>query len=218
MNPTIENICDELRSSGIIGKPGSIIFELGGICIDIDNKDVMGGILQSWLGAWFESKNFDIEPDLETQKFPDFNFSNGMKLELKTFDSEKGPAFDIANFNSYVRSLLKTPERLDFEYLVLSYKFVNTAVSIEQVWAKKVWELCGSSETNVLNLQKKNGVVYNIRPKNWYNKGVDIFKSRRDFVKALSGAITKFGVQDLDGLVWFDEVSDLYLKRTGFQL
>ena len=91
-------------------------------------------------------------------------------------------------------------------------------MSIEQVWAKKVWELCGSSETNVLNLQKKNGVVYNIRPKNWYNKDVDIFKSRRDFVTALSGAITKFGVQDLDGRVWFNDVSDLYLKRTGLQL
>ena len=218
MNPTITNICDDLNSSGIIGERGSIVFELGGIRVEIDNKDVMGGLLQSWISAWFKSRSYEVEPNPDTQKFPDFNFSNGMKIELKTFNALASPAFDIANFNSYVQSLLKMPERLDFEYLVLGYKSVNTSVSIEKVWAKKVWELCGSSETNILTLQVKNGIPYNIRPKVWFHKDSNTFKTRKEFVFALSKAIKKFDVKGIDGSTWFDGVSELYQKRTGLQI
>jgi type II restriction enzyme len=106
-------------------KIGSVEIKLGNITAKYNGKDAIGDLLQEWLGEWMKSKNFYFRTKVNTQEFPDFLLDTtddkGL-LEIKTFNANATPAFDIANYNSYCKSLLKNPERLNADYLILSYK------------------------------------------------------------------------------------------------
>ena len=216
-NPLISEIVTKIRESGVIRKDGLLTFELAGISIEIDNKDVIGGILQSWFGEWLKVNGFkDIQK--ETQQFPDFQFNGDIWMELKTFDAEKSPSFDVANFASYIDSLLIKPQRLNSDYLIFSYIVHDSRISINDIWIKKVWEITGPSERNILNLQVKRNQPYNIRPKTWYSHNVETFNSRREFVNALWRAGMHFETPKSCDNFWFDKVEYLFEERTGMKL
>ena len=109
-------------------KIGSVEIKLGSISAKYNGKDAIGILLQEWLAEWFDSKNYYYRTKVNTQVFPDFLLneteSDGL-LELKTFNADAGAAFDIANFDSYCTSLLETPERIDADYLIFSYKMID---------------------------------------------------------------------------------------------
>ena len=216
-NPLVSQIVSQLRADNVTKKKGLLKFELAGISIEIDNKDVLGGILQSWFSAWLNTHGYN---DLQeaTQQFPDYLFKGEIYLELKTFNSEATPAFDVANFASYVDSLLIKPQRLNSDYLIMSYKVESSRISIVDFWVKKVWEITGPSETNILKLQVKRGEVYNIRPKTWYNGRVETFSSRKDFVIALWQAGMRFETPSSCDEEWFAKVESVFKKITGSNL
>ena len=87
-NPLISEIVAKVRTDGVIKKAGLLQFELAGISIEIDNKDIVGGVLQSWFGEWLKVHGYEYL-NSATQTFPDFEFNGDIYLELKTFNSEK---------------------------------------------------------------------------------------------------------------------------------
>ncbi len=206
-------------------KIGSVEIKLGNITAKYNGKDAIGDLLQEWLGEWMRSKKYYFSTKHNTQEFPDFLLSESDTkdfLELKTFNANASPAFDIANFDSYCTSLLTIPERLDADYLILSYKMINSELSVDNVWLKKVWEIAGTSGANPINLQTKYKQPYNLRPVKWYsdrktkNKP---FKCKLDFIKAISETHLKYPTNSESySEDWLKNVSEKYLENTGVKL
>jgi hypothetical protein len=175
---------------------GCTQFKLGGISLEIEGKDGLGGLIEEWFGVWAKSNGFSIyNPkfvDGASQEFPDYYVGNSKDgyLEIKTFDSDASPNFDIANFDSYCESLATKPHRLFSDYLIFSYKLDGTSLSIDKVWLKKIWEITCASAAYPLKTQNKRGVIYNIRPATFHSSGTrtskfSIFSGPTQFVDAL---------------------------------
>lgn len=202
---------------------GSVEIKLGNITAKYNGRDAIGDLLQEWLGNWFDSKNYFYRTKSNTQEFPDFLLSdkeNKDFLEIKTFNADASPAFDIANFDSYCTSLLSSPERIEADYLILSYKMINSELRIDNVWLKKVWEISSPSGPNDIKIQTKRGQIYNIRPCTWYSKRLAYqpFSNKLDFLKALSKTQSNYSQCDRYKTSWLQNVKDTYLKNTGFDL
>ncbi len=129
--------------------------------ITVKTKDTVGNLLQEWLKAWFRFADIDFVENTNTQSFPDFlldkdNTKKGL-LEVKSFDFDRGPGFDLANFDSYCESLLNAAYRLDSDYLILAYQMKEGILEIKNVWLKKIWELACPSSTYPLKTRHSNG-------------------------------------------------------------
>ena len=202
---------------------GSVEIILGGISAKYNGKDAIGDLLQEWLGKWLDEKGFYFRQPSNSQEFPDFlltESNNSGFLELKTFNAEASPAFDIANFDSYCTSLLKIPERIDADYLILSYKMINTRLSIDNIWLKKVWEMTSPSGPDPIKLQVKRGQIYNLRPCTWYSNRLQYqpFSNKKDFLVAISETHNKYLQCDKYKENWLKKVSDKYLENTGIAI
>lgn len=202
---------------------GSVEITLGGISAKYNGKDAIGDLLQEWLGEWLIQKGFYFRQPNNTQAFPDFlltESANSGFLELKTFNADASPAFDIANFDSYCTSLLFIPERIDADYLILSYKMIDAQLSIDNIWLKKVWEITGSSETEPIKVQVKRNQMYNLRPCSWYGKRLKYqpFDNKSDFLNALAATHPLFPQSDKYKTNWLEIVKTKYFENTGIQL
>lgn len=202
---------------------GSVEIILGGISAEYKGKDAIGDLLQEWLGEWLSQNKFYFRQPTNTQEFPDFlltESSNSGFLELKTFNAEASPAFDIANFDSYCTSLLIIPERIEADYLILSYKMVNAELSIDNIWLKKVWEITSPSGQDPLKMQVKRNQVYNIRPCTWYSNKLRYkpFSNKIEFLKAISNTLDLYPQCDKYKNNWLNNVKSKYLENTGIKL
>jgi NgoBV restriction endonuclease len=203
---------------------GTVEIILGGISAKYNGKDAIGDLLQEWLGEWLKQNNYYFRTRVNTQEFPDFLLNEndiGGFLEIKTFNALASPAFDIANFDSYNKSLLIKPERLDADYLIFAYKMIDSVLSIENIWLKKVWEIAGVSGANPVNMQTKNSQPYNLRPIKWYaakakNKP---FPNKIEFLNALAATHVKYDHSTSSySNNWLEKVSEQYFKNTGIKL
>lgn len=203
---------------------GSVEIKLGGVSAKYNGKDAIGDLLQEWLGKWLEQNNFFYRTRVNTQEFPDFLLEEDDKegfLEIKTFNANATPAFDIANFDSYNKSLLIKPERLDADYLIFSYKMENSILSIDNLWLKKVWEIAGTSGTNPVNMQTKNKQPYNLRPVKWYtgkakNKP---FPNKLSFIEAIAESLEKYSHSTSSySKNCLENVRNKYYENTGIKL
>lgn len=203
---------------------GSIEIIFGGIAAKYNGKDAIGDLLQEWLGEWLRQKNFYFRTRENTQEFPDFLLAEDDKsgfLEIKTFNSSATPAFDIANFDSYNKSLLTKPERLDADYLIFGYKMVDSVLSIENLWLMKVWEIAGTSGVNPVNMQTKNNQPYNLRPIKWYAKTAKNkpFANKIEFISAISQTLDKYSHSTSSySKNWIENVKEKYFENTGIKL
>ncbi len=202
---------------------GSIEITLGGISAKYNGKDAIGDLLQEWLGEWFKLKNFYFRQPFNSQTFPDFLLTDSPNidfLELKTFNAYASPAFDIANFDSYCTSLLMIPERIDANYLIISYKMLNTELSIDNVWLKKVWEITSPSGPDPIKLQVKRKQIYNLRPCTWYSKRLIFqpFENKMDFLKALADTHNLYPQCEHYKTNWLENVKRKYFENTGIML
>ncbi len=202
---------------------GSVEIRLGGVLAKYNGKDAIGDLLQEWLAEWLMQNNYYFRVPENTQEFPDFLLSergNVGFLELKTFNAEASPAFDIANFDSYCTSLLITPERIDADYLIFSYKMVDSVLSIDNIWLKKVWELTSPSGQDPIKLQTKRKQIYNIRPCTWYSQRLRYqpFIDRNDFLIAIAATQELYPQCDKYKKNWLETVKRLYKKNTGTKL
>ena len=187
---------------------GGITLTLGKLTIDIESKDSVGDLIQEWLFHYLKDKgiNIYVPYDKSTQEFPDYyleksNEKNNL-LEVKTFNYNNGPGFDLANFDAYCKSLYIDPQRLYADYIILGYTLVGAKLKIEEIWLKKIWELTGNKQLTSkttqekypnlpkefpINLQIKKSVIVNIRPYKWYSEDIKDKKmeNEKEFVEAL---------------------------------
>lgn len=202
---------------------GSVEIILGGISAKYNGKDAIGDLLQEWLGEWLKQKNFYFRTRVNTQEFPDFLLAEDDKsgfLEIKTFNANATPAFDIANFDSYNKSLLIKPERLDADYLIFGYKMEDSVLSVDNLWLKKVWEIAGTSGANPVNMQTKNSQPYNLRPIKWYAKTAKNkpFANKTEFINAISQTLEKYSHSTSSySENWLKNVKAKYFENTGIK-
>lgn len=221
---TAIQIYDELLNKfKITEKIGSIEITLGNISAKYNGKDAIGDLLQEWLGQWMKNKKYYFRTRKNTQTFPDFLLSESDTenfLELKTFNADASPAFDVANFDSYCTSLLEIPERIEADYLIISYKMINTELTIDNIWLKKVWEITSPSGPDAIKIQRKRGQIYNLRPCTWYSKRLRYqpYTNKKDFLKALEETINKNAQCMAYQKNWLTKVKAKYLENTGVKL
>jgi len=202
---------------------GNVVIILGGVTAKYNGKDAIGDLLQEWLGEWLKQQNLYFRQPTNSQEFPDFlltESANSGFLELKTFNADASPAFDIANFDSYCTSLLTIPERIEADYLIFSYKMINGELSIDNIWLKKVWEITSPSGPDPIKLQVKRNQIYNIRPCTWYSNRLQFqpFTNKMDFLNAIANTHNSYPQCDKYKTNWLDLVKSKYFKNTGIML
>ena len=209
---------------GIIGETGKISFTVKDLTITVKTKDTVGNLLQEWLKAWFHFADIDFVENTNTQSFPDFlldkdNTKKGL-LEVKSFDFDRGPGFDLANFDSYCESLLNAAYRLDSDYLILAYQMKEGILEIKNVWLKKIWELACPSSTYPLKVQEKKGIIYNIRSSVWYSDRARFkpFNSVEAFLTALNETRYQYPQTRHSNGHWLRKVVKNYQEHTGILL
>jgi type II restriction enzyme len=218
-------IYQKLINAGIKTKTGKITIEYLGVKADLDSKDAVGHLLQEWLGEWFKANQIYALPNPHTQKSPDFflnpNSDKSDLLEVKSFNYDADPAFDVADFESYWESLQTKAYILDTDYLIFGYSLSNYTLQVKDLWLKKIWEITGSSSKYPVKCQYSNSnqTIKKIRPITWHKKlnsrSTPPFSSRRDFVYALHQTLLKYKQNNSQIVNWFQTVDNNYSKHTG---
>jgi len=220
---TAQQLKDRLEESGIYSARGNITMSLNGTSVLIKATDTIGNNIQEWLSQWlFENNIYFRSPD-NTQNFPDFYLSeneNSGFLEVKSYFAPRRPAFDVANFDSYWQSIRDNPTRLDADYLIFAYDLINGALSIRQIYLKKVWEITGRATDYPLNCQRKNGQIYNIRPISFHSIQATIlpFTCKGEFIAALYKTVLGHTNRATDTKQWLKQVIQGYMEHSDEDL
>lgn len=222
MKFTAQKLFQKLLTEEIKNKTGSTLFSFLGVETKIRSKSPVGYVFQDWLENWMRNNNIDVRVPDNSQEYPDFYLDPERNdrdlLEIKTFDSDASPNFDVANFDAYTRSLKTKAYRLDSDYLIFSYKMSEDGdFSVCDFWVKKVWEITSPSERFAVRTQVKQDVIVNIRPANWnsINPQFKIFESRKAFVKALHETLLAYPSRRDASKNWYKEVVANYKVHTG---
>lgn len=208
----------------IVGEKGVINFSLKDLTISIETKDTVGNLLQEWLKAWMLREGIEFEENANSQVFPDFYLDKSDKkqglLEVKSFDWDRGPGFDLANFDSYCNSMLEKAYRIDSDYLIFAYQMSGSVLTIKDVWVKKIWELACPSGTYPLKVQEKKSVIYNIRPSTWFSERTKFkpFESKEAFLAALNETRYQYPQTRHTNGHWLQNVLKNYQEHTGIKL
>lgn len=211
-----------LNEDKILELDGKIQFYLGDVDIIVKQKDVVGNIMQEWLQGWLEKRGYFYKTNTNSQMPPDFFLEEDNDkqnlLEVKAFNREATPAFDIADFRMYAQEIVTKPWMLDVDYLIFGYKMSDEGiVTIKEMWLKKVWEISRRMEKWPLNLQVKKKVVHKIRPGVWYRtpRSFKIFKSKIDFLSAVEHTVWQNPeTRSLSG-EWKDKFLKSYKRHYG---
>ena len=194
MRLSAQEIYDRLLNDDhLLELEGQIKFYLGDVNIIVKQKDVVGNIMQEWLQGWLDARGIEYAPSENTQMPPDFfldpdDRTKGL-LEVKAFNRNGSPGFDIADFRMYASEIQEKPYMLDVDYLIFGYDMSDDGVvTIKDVWLKKVWQITRRMENYPINLQVKEGVIHKIRPGVWNSERVKdyaIFDCLEDFISAI---------------------------------
>lgn len=220
---TAQQLFMNLSSLNLEKQSGIILFNLAGISVKINTTDTVGITLQAWLKQYLLNNNiYFLEPS-NTQEFPDFYLDDNdiysSMLEVKAFNYNATPAFDIANFESYCSSVVNKPYRLDANYLIFGYIMNNFGdITIKKIWLYKIWQIAGTSQHFPLKTQVKRDMIYNIRPNSDFksgNKGP--FQTREEFLFAIYKTLSSYkGEVFADN--WKNSLSVNYKKYYGYDL
>ncbi|UUD35075.1 NgoBV family restriction endonuclease [Mycoplasmopsis caviae] len=190
MERSVIDIFNMLKAD-ILHKKGKIVFELSGIKAIIDSLDIVGISIQNWLKVWLMNKNIYFDMPKTTQEFPDFYLSMNDKqnnmLEIKTFNCTIAPSFDIANYESFINSIVSEPYRLNADYIIFSYQMDKRGtITINNAWLMKIWEIAGSGNRYPLKVQVKRNTIYNIRPNSRFKNNAQVpFANKEQFLNAI---------------------------------
>lgn len=190
-----KDLYNKVQVFKMLDRSGKITFDYSNVKFEVSEKSAIGDLFQEWLGRWMLENDIEYRTNPNTQKFPDYYLhetSNSEDLlELKTFDSDAGAAFDVANFDTYTRSLLAEPYKINADYLIFSYTFREGVFKVADIWIKKIWEITGPMNDRPINMQVKQGVFVNIRPVKWYSKRARFkpFGDKKTFLEALHKTI-----------------------------
>ncbi|NCB03204.1 MAG: NgoBV family restriction endonuclease [Spirochaetia bacterium] len=213
-----------LEREGIYNSIGKIVITLNGINVTIKKNDIIGNALQEWLEGFLVSHDIYFRPQ-PLQEFPDLYLgeSNTQNLcEMKTFYGPRRPAFDIANFMTYINSIADNAYRLDSDYIIFSYTHNDDGeIMIQNIYCKKVWEIAGPAQSYPLNVQRKNGQIVNIRPIDWRENGgrrIQPFASLLEFLVALYQTYLNYTNSVRTTNDWINSVLNGYYEHCGQDL
>lgn len=227
MKLTAQQIYEKLiNEDKILKLKGQIKFYLGDVDIIVKQKDVVGNIMQEWLQGWLEKNDIDYSVNVNTQMPPDFFLNPDDKtknlLEVKAFNRNASPGFDIADFRMYAEEILEKPYMLDVDYLIFGYDMNEEGiVSIKDIWLKKVWQITRRMKKWPINLQIKDNVVHKIRPAVWYStRKVDytVFESLEDFISAIEETVYQNPKTRENAGTWKEEFLENYKNQAGKDL
>lgn len=223
---TARQVYDELvQRDKIFEQQGRITFNLADIDIVVCQKDVVGNIIQEWLKGWLDKKNISYALNSNSQMPPDFYLdttdTTKELLEVKAFNYNASPGFDIADFRMYQEEIIDKPYMLHVDYLIFGYEMSDDGiVTIKDLWLKKVWEICRCMENWPINLQVKQNVVHKIRPATWYseNSRYPVFESLEDFVSAIEETVYQNPKTHAESGTWKNKFLASYFKKYGVKL
>lgn len=229
MRLTAQEVYDKLvNEDGILQLEGQIKFYLGDVNIIVKQRDVVGNIMQEWLQGWLDKRGIEYAPSENTQMPPDFFLNPDDKtknlLEVKAFNRNRGPGFDIADFRMYEEEIINKPYMLNVDYLIFGYDMNDDGVvTIKDVWLKKVWEITRRMEDWPINLQIKDNVVHKIRPGIWYAEDTartdyTVFESLEDFISAIEEAVFQNPKTHNNAGTWKAAFLRSYKQETGIDL
>ena len=198
---------------------GQIKFYLGDVDIIVKARDVVGNIMQEWLEGWLKKNDIEYSPNENTQMPPDVFLS----LEVKAFNYEATPGFDIADFNAFQTELIREPYMVHTKYIIFGYVMQDDGfVVIKKMWLKNVWEICRPMENWPLNLQVKKNVVHKIRPGKWYADGerskFKQFASLEHFISAIDETVFRNPDTRKFSGEWLSKFTKSYQKHYGVKL
>lgn len=228
MRLSSQEIYDKLvNEEQVLTLEGQIKFYLGDVSIIVKQKDVVGNIMQEWLQGWLDARGIEYAPCENTQMPPDFFLNPEDKtknlLEVKAFNRNGSPGFDIADFRMYAAEIQEKPYMLDVDYLIFGYDMSDEGiVTIKDVWLKKVWQITRRMENYPINLQVKDGVIHKIRPGVWYSErstDYGIFESLEDFISAVEETTFKEPkLRDTVASTWLTVFQRNYKAWKGVEL
>lgn len=209
----------------ILELKGQIRFFLGDVDIIVKQKDVVSNIIQEWVQGWLEKRKISYLPNENTQMPPDFFLNpkdqTSNLLEIKAFNRNASPGFDIADFRMYEEEIIAKPYMLNVDYLIFGYDMNNDGVVvIKDLWLKKVWEITRRMEDWPINLQIKANVVHKIRPGVWYSKKdtMPMFRCLEDFISAIDQAVWQNPKTREESGMWLELFLKSYKKHYGVSL
>lgn len=207
---TIEEIVEQLKLD-LEGQEATIKINFAGISKNILEKDIYGNSIQSWLHAYFVEKSIPFEVNKNTQTFPDF-IVNGHDLEIKCFNFDATPAFDVAEPSSFLNTVYENPNKINAWYLIFGYSSTKNGFTISHVWLKKIWEITGPmpSRNDCVTLQMKGNMVHRIRPKVWYGKTNKTFRTKEEFILGIGKMIDESPSQFIkyNSNEWMKKISE----------
>ena len=224
MRLTAQEIYNQLLNvDQILTLHGQISFNLGDVSIVVKQKDVVGNIIQEWLNGWLLKRQVEFDPNPNTQMPPDFflNIDDHTKglLEVKAFNRESSPAFDIADFKAFVRELIEKPYHLDTDFLIFGYSMNEDTgdVIIKDMWLKKIWEITKPMDNWPITVQYKNGILQKMRPGNWYtNRGkYHTYQKLEHYLAAFEETIYQNPETRAQGSQWKNRFKRSYKNHYG---
>lgn len=187
--------------------------------------------MQEWIAGWMDKNGIEYALNDNTQMPPDFYLDPADKkhhlLEIKAFNYNAGPGFDIADFRMYEQEIMDKPWMLHVSYLIFGYGMSDDGVvTIKKMWLQNVWEITRPMKSEKgktiwpINLQIKKGVVHKIRPAKWYVKqnNFSVFKSLEDFLAAVEETIYQNTDTHPDGPSWRQKIIKNYHDFYGVDL
>ena len=131
-----------LNEDKILSMSGKIKFFFGGVNIVVKQKDIVGNVIQEWLQGWLDKNKIFYSVNPNSQMPPDFFLSEDKTknlLEVKAFNRNASPGFDIADFRMYAQEIINKPYMLHADYLIFGYDMSDEGiVTIKDLWLKKV--------------------------------------------------------------------------------
>ena len=214
-------LCERLKQDNITKIVFDCCIKAGKHVIKLNDNEIINTIFKLWLNKWM-TENHIIHSCNMTGASPDFYLDPDDKhrslLEVKAFNRDASPAFDLADFTGYAKAILKEPWELDTKYLIFGYNMSDEGiVTIKDLWIKNVWEISRSSDKWALNVQYKNGQINKIRPATWYaNKAkFPLFQSLEHYLSALEQTLVDYPDTRALSIGWRKKMQDSYNAFSG---
>ena len=207
-----------LAKKKLINEKGNITISIAGIPKISKSNDIIGNCVQEWIPQWLEDNGLDLVANPGTQAFPDFTATidnQEYDMEVKCWNYNNPPAFDIANFDGFYREIYENPRKLNAKYLIFGYKPTKHGFEIADIYLKNIWDITypPARSKYPIGLQVKQGRPYAIRPSAFHKNPENRFTSIREFVEAIRDTREMF---PLDGMVepdeWFEKVSSGFVN------
>ena len=143
-------------------------------------------------------------------------------LEVKAFNWESSPAFDIADFKAFVNELIEKPYHINTDFLIFGYVMDedNGDVIVKDLWLKKIWEITKTMDSWPITVQYKKGILQKMRPGNWYTTrgNAHVFESMTDYLSAFEETIYQNPETRVQGAQWKNRFKRSYRNHYGVDI